>query len=89
MTRCIFLCAPDSYITVLLFCPGKSGAVGKRLAASLSSVGVAATFVHAAEWGHGDLGKYVHSDMVMFVQPMHTTVCTKNVLYEKYLHNKF
>lgn len=37
-------------------CLGKSGAVGKRLAASLSSVGVAATFVHAAEWGHGDLG---------------------------------
>ena len=32
--------------------------VGTRLAASLSSVGVAATFVHTAEWGHGDLGEH-------------------------------
>ena len=35
---------------------GKSGVVAQRLAASLSSVGVAASFVHGAEWGHGDLG---------------------------------
>ena len=49
------------WIPVLFICcPGKSGAVGKRLAASLSSVGVAATFVHAAEWGHGDLGEAQH-----------------------------
>ena len=47
------------YLELYVCCPGKSGAVGMRLAASLSSVGVAATFVHAAEWGHGDLGKRV------------------------------
>ena len=42
--------------TVCLF-PGKSGHVAHRLAASLSSVGISAEFVHAAEWAHGDLGK--------------------------------
>eukprot|EP01064_Diplonema_japonicum_P010119 TRINITY_DN17472_c0_g1_i1.p1 TRINITY_DN17472_c0_g1~~TRINITY_DN17472_c0_g1_i1.p1 ORF type:complete len:209 (+),score=28.40 TRINITY_DN17472_c0_g1_i1:36-662(+) len=35
---------------------GKSGKVGERLAVSLRSVGVRCTFVHAAEWAHGDLG---------------------------------
>ena len=49
---------------VLFVCPGKSGAVSMRLAASLSSVGVAATFVHAAEWGHGDLGEHSTSMIV-------------------------
>ena len=36
---------------------GKSGAVATRLAASLTSTGCRAHFVHAAEWAHGDLGK--------------------------------
>jgi len=35
---------------------GKSGAVAARLAMSLRSVGVRASFVHGAEWTHGDLG---------------------------------
>ena len=35
---------------------GKSGAVGRRLAASLASTGARAFYVHAAEWAHGDLG---------------------------------
>ena len=36
---------------------GKSGAVASRFAGSLSSLGVPAHFVHAAEWIHGDLGE--------------------------------
>ena len=35
---------------------GKSGYVARRTAASMTSVGVSAQFVHAAEWVHGDLG---------------------------------
>jgi len=38
---------------------GKSGLVGRRLAASLASLGTKAHFTHAAEWAHGDLGKRV------------------------------
>ena len=40
---------------------GKSGQLGQRFSSSLSSVGVCSHFVHASEWGHGDLGKSVHS----------------------------
>lgn len=35
---------------------GKSGLVAQRFAGSLSSVGILANFVNAAEWIHGDLG---------------------------------
>ena len=38
---------------------GKSGHVAGRLAASLSSIGVAAEYVHASEWSHGDLGGFM------------------------------
>eukprot|EP00052_Salpingoeca_macrocollata_P009746 m.76608 g.76608 ORF g.76608 m.76608 type:complete len:337 (+) comp17237_c0_seq3:841-1851(+) len=37
---------------------GKSGFVAARFAASLSSIGVPAQFVHASEWTHGDIGAY-------------------------------
>ena len=35
---------------------GKSGLVAQRFAGSLSSVGILANLVNAAEWIHGDLG---------------------------------
>jgi hypothetical protein len=35
---------------------GKSGAPASRLAASLRSIGVRASFIHGSEWVHGDLG---------------------------------
>ena len=44
------------YCTALVASAGKSGLVAQRFASSLTSVGIPATFVHAAEWGHGDLG---------------------------------
>ena len=37
---------------------GKSGIVAERMAASLSSTGTPAHYVHGAEWTHGDLGKF-------------------------------
>ena len=44
---------------------GKSGLVGARLAASLSSTGTRAEFVHASDWLHGDLGKVGDRDAVV------------------------
>jgi D-arabinose 5-phosphate isomerase GutQ/sugar/nucleoside kinase (ribokinase family) len=44
---------------------GKSGMVGQRLAASLSSIGCSAEYVHASEWVHGDLGKTSAGDVVI------------------------
>src|SRR3954453_20950172 len=35
---------------------GKSGHIGHKIAATLSSTGTPAFFVHPAEAGHGDLG---------------------------------
>ncbi len=44
---------------------GKSGHVGRKLAATLASTGTPAFFVHAAEAGHGDLGMVTPKDVVI------------------------
>eukprot|EP00111_Clytia_hemisphaerica_P017200 TCONS_00050905-protein len=46
---------------------GKSGVVGTRFAASLSSIGVPSQFVHATEWAHGDLGKVSDNDIAILI----------------------
>lgn len=44
---------------------GKSGHVGRKIAATLASTGTPALFVHAAEASHGDLGMMVPGDVVL------------------------
>jgi arabinose-5-phosphate isomerase len=44
---------------------GKSGLVGKKLAATLASTGTPALFLHPAEGVHGDLGVLVRGDLVV------------------------
>jgi arabinose-5-phosphate isomerase len=44
---------------------GKSGHVGRKIAATLASTGTQALFVHAAEAGHGDLGMIAEGDAVL------------------------
>jgi arabinose-5-phosphate isomerase len=44
---------------------GKSGHVGAKIAATLASTGTPASFVHAAEANHGDLGMITPDDVVM------------------------
>ena len=44
---------------------GKSGLIGQKLAATLSSTGTPAYFLHAAEASHGDLGMLVSGDVVL------------------------
>lgn len=46
---------------------GKSGHIGAKLAASLASTGTPASFVHAAEASHGDLGMISKDDAVIAV----------------------
>ncbi len=46
---------------------GKSGHVGAKIAASFASTGTPASFVHAAEAGHGDLGMISRDDAVLAV----------------------
>jgi arabinose-5-phosphate isomerase len=44
---------------------GKSGHVGRKIAATLSSTGTPALFVHPAEASHGDLGMVTTQDVVL------------------------
>lgn len=46
---------------------GKSGLVGRKIAATLSSCGTPAIFVHPAEAGHGDLGMILNEDVVIAI----------------------
>ena len=44
---------------------GKSGHIGRKIAATLSSTGTPALFVHPAEASHGDLGLIARQDVVV------------------------
>src|SRR3990167_5713718 len=44
---------------------GKSGHVGRKIAATLASTGTPAMFVHPAEASHGDLGMITAADVVL------------------------
>src|SRR6185295_10831719 len=44
---------------------GKSGHVGRKIAATLASTGTPAFFVHPAEASHGDLGMITRDDVIM------------------------
>ncbi|WP_053980404.1 KpsF/GutQ family sugar-phosphate isomerase [Marinagarivorans algicola] len=44
---------------------GKSGHIGKKIAATLASTGTPAFFVHPVEAGHGDLGMITANDIVL------------------------
>ena len=44
---------------------GKSGHVGRKIAATLASTGTPAMFVHPAEASHGDLGMVTRGDLLL------------------------
>jgi arabinose-5-phosphate isomerase len=46
---------------------GKSGHIGKKIAATLASTGTPAFFVHPAEASHGDLGMIAKNDLVLAI----------------------
>ena len=46
---------------------GKSGIIAQKLAATLSSTGTAAMFLHPAEAAHGDLGMVMPGDVVILI----------------------
>ncbi|HTK96288.1 MAG TPA: KpsF/GutQ family sugar-phosphate isomerase [Terriglobales bacterium] len=62
--RAVFLlaaCAGRVVVTGM----GKSGIIGRKIAATLSSTGTPALFLHPAEAVHGDLGMLVKGDVVV------------------------
>lgn len=46
---------------------GKSGHIGKKIAATLASTGTPSFFVHPAEASHGDLGMLTQDDIVLAI----------------------
>src|SRR5262245_40171847 len=46
---------------------GKSGHIGRKIAATLSSTGTPAQFVHPAEASHGDLGSLTDADALLML----------------------
>ena len=44
---------------------GKSGHVGRKIAATLASTGTPAFFIHPSEASHGDLGMIVEGDLIL------------------------
>lgn len=63
----------DEILSLLIRCPGrliilgmgKMGAVGRKAAATFSSTGTPAIFVHPSEALHGDLGMITRQDIVL------------------------
>ena len=46
---------------------GKSGHIGKKIAASLASTGTPSFFMHPAEASHGDLGMVTNDDIIIAI----------------------
>ena len=63
---------------------GKSGHIGAKIAATLASTGTPASFVHAAEANHGDLGMITPQDALMILSwSGETTELTAILAYAK------
>ena len=65
----------ESVVRLILSCKGrvvisgmgKSGLIGKKIAATLASTGTLSFFMHPAEGLHGDLGMIQHDDIVVLI----------------------
>lgn len=59
---------------------GKSGHVGKKIAATFASTGTPSLFVHPAEASHGDLGMITRNDLVLAISKSGESPELKDVL---------
>src|SRR5205807_10043733 len=59
--ECLHSCGGRVVVTGM----GKSGIIGRKIAATLSSTGTPALYLHPAEALHGDLGMLVKGDVVV------------------------
>lgn len=63
VSACELLCAAKGRIVVTGI--GKSGHIGRKIAATLSATGSPAIYLHPSEAAHGDLGMVVEGDVVL------------------------
>lgn len=60
---------------------GKSGLIGKKIAATFASTGTPSFFVHSTEAVHGDLGMICHDDIVIAISNSGETKEVLDVLH--------
>jgi arabinose-5-phosphate isomerase len=65
---------------VILSGVGKSGHIGRKIAATLASTGTPAMFVHATEASHGDLGTITSDDVIIVLSNSGETVELKDII---------
>ena len=78
----------EAAVRAILACParvivtgmGKSGHVGRKIAASLASTGTPSFFMHPAEAFHGDLGMVTEHDIVLAISNSGETNEVVNIL---------
>ena len=59
---------------------GKSGHIGRKIAATMASIGVPAIYLHPAECLHGDLGMIMKDDVIIVLSYSGETEEIKQVL---------
>ena len=59
---------------------GKAGLIGRKIAATLSSTGTPAIFMHSAEAVHGDLGQVIRQDVLLLISQSGETEETTRLL---------
>jgi arabinose-5-phosphate isomerase len=59
---------------------GKTGIIGRKIAATLSSTGTPSLWMHSAEAVHGDLGQVIKNDVVIVLSRSGETEETKRLL---------
>lgn len=78
----------EQLIGLILACPsrviitgiGKSGIIGRKISATLSSTGTPSFFLHPAEGLHGDLGMVTQSDIIIAISNSGETEEILNIL---------
>jgi len=59
---------------------GKSGIIGRKIAATLNSTGTLASFIHASDALHGDLGNIDNHDIILFISKSGNTEELKKII---------
>ncbi len=59
---------------------GKSGLVGRKISATMSSIGIPSVFLHPADGLHGDLGMIMSGDVVIMLSYSGETEEVKRIL---------
>lgn len=59
---------------------GKTGIIGQKISATLSSLGTPSIWLHSAEAAHGDLGRVTKDDVVIILSHSGETEETKNLV---------